>query len=107
MLGRHLIYRWQSSKQFYNHGLLPCLQENFRQNLHQMIPSHLTDSGTTALAHVLSAADPTNWPTLEHLHLDEHRGVSSATAVALAAAPLHSLSKLSMTYGGAQEGPAV
>jgi hypothetical protein len=72
-----------------------------------MIPSHLTDSGTAALAHALSAADPTNRPTLEHLQLDEHRSFSSATAAALAAAPLHSLSKLSMTYGGAQEGHAV
>jgi hypothetical protein len=72
-----------------------------------MTPSHLTDSGTAALAHALLAADPTNRPTLEQLHLDLHRAVSSATAVALAAAPLHSLSKLSMTGGGAQEGHAV
>lgn len=66
-------------------------------------PSRPTDIGTTALADALAAADSTNRPTLERLHLNDHPGIGSATAVALAAAPLHSLSKLSLTRGGAQQ----
>jgi hypothetical protein len=63
----------------------------------------LTDTGTKALADALAAADSTNRPTLEYLHFNRHPGIGVGTAVALAAAPLRSLGKLSMTYGGAQE----
>jgi hypothetical protein len=63
--------------------------------------NHLTDSGTGALACTLAAADSAERPTLERLHLNRHPGIGCATAAALAAAPLQSLSKLSMSHGGA------
>ena len=62
--------------------------------------NRLTDSGTGALAHALAAADPAKRPTLERLHLNRHPGIGCATAAALAATSLQSLSKLSMSHGG-------
>lgn len=83
----------------------PAVQEQeLSEELNLHISSNcLTDVGTTALLHALAAADPADRPTLEHLHLNRHPGIGVGTAVALAAAPLHSLSKLSMTRGGAQQ----
>ena len=68
---------------------------------HSVQRNGLTDSGTGALARALAAADPTDRPTLERLHLNRHPGIGCATAAALAAAPLQSLSKLTMSHGGA------
>ena len=83
----------------------PALQEQeLSEELDLKVSSNrLTDIGTTALLHALAAADSSTRPTLEHLHLNRHPSIGVGTAVALAAAPLHSLSKLSMTRGGAQQ----
>lgn len=70
-------------------------------------PKSLTDDGIAALAHALSTADPADRPILERLYLNKQPDIGIATASALAAAPLHSLSKLSITHGGAHQWYAV